>query len=189
MIGIVIATYGDGWIGQHKEMFYTAMQSAMSQTIPVDVVWEHGPTLHEARNRGARHSKGDRLVFLDADDWLDIDFAEKIVETEDILQPKTSYWKEDKMVVGPGYLQPYDDFSAGNHLIVGCPVNKELFMDVGGFEDYPVFEDWALWWKMEKAGATFGKTTGVYNIRIRDASRNHVDNWGDIFGKIRGIYG
>jgi glycosyltransferase involved in cell wall biosynthesis len=189
LIGIVIATYGEGWVTKHRALFERALQSALSQSTPVDVVWEHGPTLAEARNRGARHVKGDRLVFLDADDWLDTDFALRAVEAEDVLQPLSTYFIDSKFSSPPMYIPPHPlGLSDGNHLIVGCPVNREVFMDVGGFDEWPVYEDWALWLKIEEVGGTFGKTTGIYNVAYRPDGRNSSPEGPKTYDLIRSIY-
>lgn len=175
MISVVMATYGDDWLVEHKNDILWAKQSVERQTRRgVELVRVHGPSLHEARNSGAMQANGDRLVFLDADDWLSNDFCEKIIEPEDVLQPYTKYVKSqyESIETTASYLEPRESLLDGNHLIVGCPVNRELFLDVGGFDDWPIYEDWALWLKMKKAGATFGRTTGVYYVRHNFMGRN-----------------
>ena len=188
MISVVIASYGDPfWANLAK----FALRTVYAQTIPVDYVQIHleNGTLAEARNRGALKAVGDRLVFLDADDTLDRQFCEKIVEPETILQPKTAvYGSHGELLEEPEFLAPYGDLLEGNHLIVGSPVNRQAFLDVGGFDEWPLFEDWALWLKMRKAGATFGKTDGVYNIHRRDFGRNIIPDITPIWGQIRGLY-
>lgn len=151
---------------------------------PSEVLWEHGEDLASARNRGARHARGERLVFLDADDWLDLDFVDKAVEPEDVLQPRTAFWNEESDPITPShYIEARDELLHGNHIVVGAPVNRELFLDVGGFDGYPIYEDWALWLKMKQAGATFGTTTGVYNVTLRTGSRNQGSG-ADTFNQI-----
>lgn len=191
MISIVMATYNDLWLAQNQQKIQVALRSATSQTLDdVEVIRTHHDTLHEARNEGARKAKGSRLVFLDADDWLDLDFCEKIVEPEDVLQPLTKYKDAPGSAIGTmaSYLEPRADLLDGNHLIVGCPVKRDLFLDVGGFDDWPVYEDWALWLKMRKAGATFGKTTGVYNVRYNFLGRNQDPRGPETFHQIRQAY-
>ena len=188
MISVIIGTYGDDWLARNRQVYDRAIESVRNQTSDdVELILSHETTLQSARNLGARKALGRYLVFLDADDWLDPDFCERIVEPEDVLQPKTAYHRGG--VQGEvEYLEPYEDLLDGNHLIIGCPVKREVFMDVGGFDDYHVFEDWALWLKVRQAGGTFGKTTGVYNIDTTEYSRNHESNWGDILGQVRGRF-
>jgi hypothetical protein len=39
--------------------------------------------------------------------------------------------------------------------------------------DYPIYEDWQLWLRMEEIGCTFGKCTdAICKVYIRDSGRN-----------------
>ena len=177
MISIIIATYGKGWVSEHMDQFMRALASGLHMSAdrePSEILWEHAEDLATARNTGARHARGERLVFLDADDWLDLDFVDRIVETEDVLQPRTAFYNEDGELITPDhYIVARDDLLHGNHIVVGAPVNRELFLDVGGFDGYPIYEDWALWLKLREAGATFGTTSGTYNVTLRTDGRNN----------------
>jgi glycosyltransferase involved in cell wall biosynthesis len=188
LISIIISTFNNEWLKRNRHYFERAMQSAHSQTIPVEVLWEHGETLASARNQGAENASGDRLVFLDADDELEPNFARSITEPESVLQPLTVQKWENTYPTEPAYMEPRADLIDGNHLIVGCPVKRDIFMDVGGFDEWPVYEDWALWLKIKKAGGTFGKTTGIYRINLREGSRNSSPVGPEVYEQIRNIY-
>lgn len=191
MISVIIATFGDEWIANNQHKIQFALWSAKNQTLDdVEVIRTHEKSLHEARNLGAQKAKGSRLVFLDGDDWLHERFCENIVEPEDVLQPLTKYKDAPFSAIGTAasYLEPRADLIEGNHLIVGCPVKRELFLDVGGFDDWPVYEDWALWLKMRKAGATFGKTTGIYYVRYNFMGRNQDPRGPETYDTIRRMY-
>lgn len=186
MISVIVATYGDR--DHWRRIARRAINSAENQTVEAEVLYTHGATLARARNFGATLAHGERLVFLDADDWLAHDFVEKIVEPENVLQPMTTTYIGGHQMQLPYYLPPREDLLDGNHLIVGCPVDKELFMDVGGFDEWPVYEDWALWLKIRAAGGTFGKTTGVYNINHNPDGRNQDPRGPETYDKIRQAY-
>jgi len=190
MISVIIATYNDQWVTDHRfDIEWSVRSAAQQHDLSTEVVRIHRDTLHEARNEGALKAKGSRLVFLDGDDWLEPDFTQLIVEPEDILQPRTRFWtKATNEFTPPEYIAPRADLLDGNHLIVGCPVNRQLFLDVGGFDDWPIYEDWALWLKMRKAGATFGKTSGVYNIQTQPQGRNAGEYAGTTYDQIRATY-
>jgi len=185
LISVVIGTYGsyEKWAPLARR----AMASVEKQTVAVEAIHVHADTLADARNIGARRTIGERLVFLDADDWLAPDFCEKIVEPEDVLQPMTVQHRGGYQTTLAKYMEPREDLLDGNHRIVGCPVDREVFMEVGGFDEWPIYEDWALWLKIRAAGGSFGKTTGVYNIELRDGSRNSGPA-GDTFDQIRSLY-
>ena len=164
-----------------------AAKSVFNQTVKTEVIIIYENSVASARNLGAQRVSGERIVFLDADDSLEPDFVEKIVESEDVLQPLTSY-NIGGIKYSPTYISPRDSLLDGNHLIIGCPVNRELFLDAGGFDEWPLYEDWALWLKLQKAGATFGKTTGVYNINVNPRGRNMGLEGPETYKKIQEVY-
>lgn len=169
-ISVVIGTYGS------SKWKRAAQVAALTVPSECEIILSHKDTLHEARNSGAIKASGKRLVFLDADDELTPDFAKLIVEDEDVLQPKTVYVSPEGQRGEPSWLTPCQSLLHGNHLIVGCPVIREAFLEVGGFDRWPVYEDWALWLKMQRAGATFGKTEAVYVVNVNPKGRNsHID--------------
>ena len=186
MISIVIATYGDK--NHWDKVAETAIRSVWQQT---STNWEmfrtHEATLAEARNYGARAASNDRLVFLDADDELDPRFVESITEAEDILQPLTVY-RNLEATSEPYWIEPRTDLLDGNHIVVGAPVKRQVFLDSGGFDDYPIAEDWALWLKLRKRGATFGRTSAKYIVNVNPQGRNTLpeNGWLD---RIRKAYG
>lgn len=177
MISIIIPTHGD--FNKWDTLAKRAVRSAVTESD--DVIRIHGKTLASARNDGAKKAKYSRIMFLDADDEILPGFSNLVIEEEDILQPRTLYVK-DGVAGETHWIEPFDDLLIGNHIIVGAPVLKEPFMDVGGFDEYPIFEDWALWLKMRKAGATFGKTQAIYKINVTPGSMLQGDwgNWIDI---------
>lgn len=179
MISIIVATYGNRQVWD--QIARPAMLSAVNETD--DLIRVHGKTLHEARNEGAAKARHERIMFLDADDKIRQGFVRQVVQKETILQPKTMF-VSGLTVEYPSWIKPFPSIYDGNHLIVGCPVLKEAFMDVGGFDDYPIYEDWALWLKMIKAGATVGKTNGVYIVNKGLDGRN-AQNPGDWIERIR----
>ena len=196
MISIIVATYGDE---QHwDKIAHAAMLSAYQQSPSfTQVIRVHGDSLHEARNAGAAKAYGDTLVFLDADDWLDPMFsvlASFAMKKHDVIQPKTRFVEamgpSQQFNSTPTWLEPSSDegLIGGNHLIVGCPIKREMFMDIGGFDDWPVYEDWALWLKAEKAGADFGKTKAVYNVLVNPIGRNQSPLGPETFHRIREQY-
>ena len=166
---MVVATFGD------FDYWNRLATRAVASVRDAEVIRVHGKTLAAARNTGAKRAQGDRLVFLDADDELAPDFISRIVEPEDILQPLTSY--EEGGVWGePFYHLPAPKLTVGNHIVVGAPVKRDLFLESGGFDEYSFMEDWALWLKLHSMGATLGKTSGVYMVHRMPNSRNSTQH-------------
>jgi glycosyltransferase involved in cell wall biosynthesis len=171
-VSVVVGTFGDSsW----KKLARNAVASAKRQTVAADsVLHVHADTLQEARNSGAEQSTGEWICFLDADDELDEFFIEAM---EDAISK----------VSGPALLQPSNlnsdvgypvllrkrSLERCNFLIIGTVVRRDQFLEVGGFSDLPVLEDWELWIRLSKAGAEHRAVPdAIYKINVRPGSRN-----------------
>ena len=113
---IIVASYGDErWrrLGDTR-----AMPSAQNQGA-VEVVRVHQPggTVATSRNEGADRSRGDWLIFLDADDELSLGYVEAMEQADRIWQssrvlfaPATAYRTAFTLLtleVPVGYLSIY----------------------------------------------------------------------------------
>lgn len=177
MISVIVATYGD------YDLWNPLAERALRSVDPeaMETIRVHGDDLASARNAGARAASGDRLVFLDADDELYPGFSDLVVESEDVLQPMTMFREPATGAINSyGWIEPAEDLLIRNHIIVGAPVNRELFLESGGFEDYSIAEDWALWLKLRSMGATFGRTSATYVINFNPSGRNAQPDNGEI---------
>lgn len=157
MISVVIGTFGsDRW----RDLAY----SRAYQSVPagVDVIVQHEDTLALARNRGAANARHNWLCFLDADDELAPGYLDAMWQairqegardrmfTPMVQQVQGLHGRHD---VGPPFFFPEVDYRDGNWMVIGTVVPRSLFVEVGGFEEWPLYEDWALWARMQKAGA------------------------------------
>jgi glycosyltransferase involved in cell wall biosynthesis len=186
-ISVVIATYGDeSW---HELARGRAFKSALAQN-PYEVVLrhEHEGTLAEARNTAAASAGGEWLCFLDADDeiapgYLD---AMQIAQHEllrdpttgervehGLLAPRAEFVHPDGSSEGPMFPNRHRPMSEMNHCVIGTLVPSDLFHEVEGFPEYPMFEDWALFLACVRAGARIIDVEGaVYRAYLRANSRN-----------------
>lgn len=190
-VAVLIGTFGD--IQEWIPFVRRASASVEAQTRPADcVTWVHGETLQEARNSAAAKADNcDWFIFLDADDELDPRYIESMLAaadgTADIIQPSTLGFYEDGHEDVAPVLIPERDLSNGNYLVIGSMCKKTMFFNVGGFDDYPCLEDWALWLKMQACGARFGKApAAVYRVAVRPNSRNgNESTHGQVYAQIR----
>jgi glycosyltransferase involved in cell wall biosynthesis len=60
----------------------------------------------------------------------------------------------------------------GNWLVVGALAGAALLRRVGGWRDFPVYEDWDLWLRCYLNGATFARSEAVYEATVSPGSRN-----------------
>lgn len=197
---VVIGTYGD--LDHWSPLAARAHLSAEAQTVePVDIIWEHADTLHEARNVGAVKARGQFLVFLDADDELDVNYLAAMQEAVSasmfrsdrktfLYQPATLGIVDGREDPEPVMI-PERALDTGNFMVIGTAVEKELFYQVGGFYDWPIYEDWCLWIRCHQAGAGFVKVPdAIYRVNVNLASRNNADRTTQVkyFNLIRGKY-
>lgn len=182
-VSIVVATFGtDRWrkLGDER-----AVPSAEREQ-PHELIRVHQTLgrVATARNAGAEQATGDWLVFLDGDDELSPHYLgamRQALEQEGtdgkrplLLAPAVSYVR-GKHRERPKFW-PECSLRDGNWLVIGTAVPRDLFLEVGGFDDrrdYGAFEDYALWIKCWKAGARPVKVPkAIYLAHITAESRH-----------------
>lgn len=186
-VSIIVATYGDeSWRTLAQER---AIPSAYAQE-PYEVLDGHaldGP-ISEIRNALASMASGEWLCFLDADDELGRGYLAAMQQAFErrrehggappLLTPAVSYVRKGRQQT-PRFLSG-NDLSKNNYLVVGTLVRRDLFMQVGGFSDYPHgFEDWSLWAKCWKAGAEVVQVKRAVYIAHWNPTSKHRLAWRD----------
>ena len=179
-ISVLIATYGsEDW----RELAWSrAFPSAAAQTDDVQVFHDPEGTIASVRNELAQQAKGDWLLFLDADDeiapgYLDAMRATYEQEQPDggtlLLTPAVSYVRKGKPA--PPKFWGECSFTTGNWIVIGTLVERRLFLEVGGFEEYPHgLEDWQLWAKCVKAGARIVKVPDAIYLAHTNPKSKHA---------------
>lgn len=189
-VGVVIGTFGD--LMEWAPLVQRASASVAAQTVKPDcVIWKHADTLQNARNWGANEVDCDKLIFLDADDELDSHYIEAMLTgSADIRKPST-LGIVDGVEDDHPVMIPARDINTANHIVIGAMVSSEVFFKVGGFDDFPMLEDWALWLKCYKAGATIGEIPdAIYRVHVRTGSRNtDLALHGRVYNEIRTRFG
>lgn len=184
---VIVGTYGDRSVW--GPLADQAIESVKSQSVQTEFIKVHAGTLAQARNEGARLASNEWLVFLDADDELDPRYIESMTAALDgqrrLLQPATlgvTDGREDDYPV----VIPSKPLRQGNHLIIGTGVQRSVFFDAGGFFEWPGWEDWCLWLRCNRLGATVKVVPdAVYRVHVKESSRNNsITNPGDLFRKI-----
>jgi len=165
-----------------------AFPSARSQA--EDVACFHDPegTIASVRNEMGATARGEWLCFLDADDELApgyLDAMGRAVEQAGdgpaLLTPAVQLLRHKGSVRGnPVFFDRGIPLSDDNWLVLGTLIRRDLFLEVGGFSDYPHgFEDWSLWAKAWKAGAQIVKVPdAVYRYWVNPNSK-HKKGWRD----------
>jgi glycosyltransferase involved in cell wall biosynthesis len=173
-VSIVVATYGSmEWANMGNECAAKAREHDAFSVVNVHL---HDGTLAEARNLGAEDATGDWLCFLDADDELAPGYLEEMAAAFPggdrwLLTPAVQYvrgrvWPRPK-------IWPAMDLRNGNYLVIGTLVPRAVFEEVGGFREWPMYEDWCLWQRCWKAGCEVVEVPdAVYVAHARPRSRN-----------------
>jgi glycosyltransferase involved in cell wall biosynthesis len=184
-VSVIVATYGD-----HKWMdvaMKKARPSAVDQGAEVMTHYERDATIAAARNDGASEANGDWLCFLDADDELAPGYigameaacGREANATRLLFTPAVQVVRAGRAPGAPTFFKtvPLRD---ANWLVVGTLIHRDLFWEVGGFPDYPHgLEDWALWSKCVRVGATVVKVPdAVYRYHANPHSM-HRQLWRD----------
>lgn len=178
-VAVIVATFGDeSWRAQGEK---TAAEAAVMHDVPVYPV--HDVTLADARNKGGEQADAEWLCFLDADDALQPGYFDAMANFSGYDEHADTEWLNlyVPMVqyVTDGVAEMPRDLNDGrplievNHAVIGTLISKQLFTELHGFGDEPIYEDWALWLRAERAGATLHDVVGaVYIATRRRRSRN-----------------
>lgn len=186
---VIIGTFGsEKWLEKAYDVAVPSAVAAMGGRDELVIV-SHGTTLSDARNTPAMiygTSVADWIIFLDADDQLDPNYVTAMQERikflpegDFIIQPATVEIRNGVQVGQPGLIPPKRSLWDGNHCVIGSAVPARLFFEVGGFDEWPAWEDWALWLKCMKAGAQFTTCPeAIYKVGVDTStkSRNQVDH-------------
>jgi hypothetical protein len=157
-------------------------------------IWRIGPpvrvhhvhlydgTLAEARNAALDKVETEFVVHLDADDELEPDFFTAMEKGEaDLRAPSLRQVRRGRVgrpfmpqVWGHKHNCTGECLRSGNWIVIGACVKTELVRSVGGWEEFGWSEDWALWARCWKAGASIEAIPeAIYRAHVQRDSRNH----------------
>lgn len=178
-VGVVVGTFGNRV--QWSKVAQRAIASIHAQTCaPDDWIHVHGGSLADARNKGAEILEVDNYIFLDADDELSPRYVEEMRNAavlssnpDVIYRPATIGVYEDGTTDEKPVMIPLTDLKRANCIVIGAMCPAHLFFEVGGFQEWPMLEDWALWRAMVAKGASIRDAEhAVYRVHVRTHSRN-----------------
>jgi glycosyltransferase involved in cell wall biosynthesis len=156
---------------------------------PDQTVCRHdsGGTRASSLNAGASEAQTDWLIFLDADDELAPGYVGAMKRALEqhrgdgkvLFTPAVQVIRKGR----PGTPVFFDrgiSLRDDNWLIVGTMIHRDLFNEVGGFDDYPHgFEDWALWSKCFRVGARVVKVKDAVYRYHHNPQSAHKQMWRD----------
>ncbi len=147
-------------VGSDDNTWDVAQQIAREHP-PVPVLLERlpnvGPSI--ARNRGVAMTRGEFVLFLDADDYLSSEYLRKTVPILAANHRASLVYVDSQMFgdqIGRWSLGPYNfkqlcQMNMFNYCVL---LRREAFDQVGGFdeENFGYYEDWELWIRLGKRG-------------------------------------
>lgn len=183
-VTVVVGTFGDElWCDLARQR---AIPSAESQA---PVIHVHAETLHEARNAALAQITSEYVIHLDADDELEPGYVEAMAQASaDVRVPTVRYVAGRRLrtpimprVSGHHHACEAACLFDGNWIVVGACVRTELARRIG-WEAFDWSEDWAMWARCWKVGASFETVpNAVYRAHVRPDSRNRSpsreDKW------------
>ena len=132
-------------------------KKVLSNLTNVRIINKKNAGLSSARNEGTKNSKGNFILFLDADDWIEIDAISKMMEcmkysNSSILFPDTILEDERKGLRKKNY--NFFEQLFINHIPYCFLIEKKIFEKVGNYdEEMKVgYEDWEFNIRLAKAG-------------------------------------
>ncbi|HET7588600.1 MAG TPA: glycosyltransferase family 2 protein [Solirubrobacterales bacterium] len=151
------------------------------------VVHRHASTLARARNDCIALADTEFVIHLDADDELEPGYIEALAGAEgDVRVPRVTCWRDGRPS-RRGVFMPFvnrehrrrhqcvgDCLQFGSWIVVGAGVRRQLVLDVGGWREWEVYEDFDLWQRCWLAGAEIvAVPDALYRQHLRKGSRNH----------------
>lgn len=185
-VSVLIATYGEP---EWKTIAERAYLSALGQEA-YEIILHHDDdgTIASSRNAAAEQATGDWLCFLDADDEFAPDYLGamgRAFEREAtsggnlLLTPAVRHVKKGRPAA-PFFFDRGISLRQDNWLVVGTLIQKDLFLEVGGFGEYPHgFEDFSLWSKCFRIGATIVKVPDAVYVYHHNPQSKHKQGWRD----------
>lgn len=133
-----------------------------------------------ARDIGVKMSKGELILFVDADDKLAPDFIQqcgKVIAKSDIVYPDLLLFGEvqNQLIENPKRLGARDLLAHKMSIPVTSMMRRTVYEKLGGFKELPLFEDWDFWIRAMADGFRFNKANTLLYYRQQSGSRIRKD--------------
>jgi len=154
----------------------------ITYTDTICILVEKNIGVAKARMMGAKVATGNYLLFVDADDKLPEIFTlqlSRFVKTgNEIIYPNCVLWSSwgnsgmKNVYTNMPERIIWEDLQKQNWVLVTSLIPRNLFFELGGFKNYPIFEDWEFFQRAFIHQAPFIRGYIWLSYRQRTASRN-----------------
>jgi GT2 family glycosyltransferase len=139
------------------------------------------------RNAAAEDARTEWLCFLDADDELDYGYVDamrrhailgewavgKAVHNDALLAPAVKYVNPRRATAPATLPNAPGDMRDVNRCVIGTLIRRSRFLQVGGFNEWPCYEDWDLFLGVHMLGVPIVYVPdAVYKAHVSRGSRN-----------------
>jgi glycosyltransferase involved in cell wall biosynthesis len=147
------------------------------------------------RNEMVRFCQSKFIIFLDGDDKLPPDYIEKMfisIGKNDIAYPSILWWygkDKNRLFEAPEKLIAKEMLQSCK-IPVSCLIKKDKYLDLGGFLNYDLFEDWDMWLRAMDKKYKFVKANTYLFYRQTPNTRNRQETnlKKTIYNKIKSKY-
>lgn len=178
-ISVIIATYGD-W--EWRDVAWSRARPSIDGQDADEIIVEYQAdgTRASSLNTAAAEATSDWLLFLDADDELAPGYVgamRRALEQhppprQTLFTPAVQWIRKGRP--SPPSFQREVPLERGNWLVIGTMISRQLFTEIGGFHEHPHgLEDWNLWARAVRAGATIVKVPDAVYIAHWNAQSKH----------------
>ena len=153
----------------YERYLQQAVDSVENQTVKTEIIllhdsckkpWtqDHPKGEPQMRNIGAETAHGEYLLFVDADDWIEPDTVERMLEQTDentIISCWAQFFEESSFIYKQEKFTPRD-FLTENRTHITCLIPKKIWKAVGGFDTKcKGWPDWEFWIRVSWAKYKF----------------------------------
>ena len=160
------------------------LAAAAAQDDPrIRLIQQSASGVSVARNVGIGLARYELILFIDTDDLIAPEHIENLATALHSGASRGGVYSDWEVFDEDGHVQTGDGFSGKDDLfeslarrcvfaIHACLVRKDLIRRAGCFDpDIPVCEDWDLWQRIARTGATFDRVPGApARVRVRSGS-------------------
>ncbi|QBF45283.1 glycosyltransferase family A protein [Janibacter limosus] len=146
----------------------------------VEIIRQSNSGPGEARNAGIRSARGEFILPLDGDDWIEPDTVKLLVqalETSDAVAafPKVRRFGAADGVQDAPPIVRLEDIAVTNQVVACALYRRQVWEDVGGYRTTDIMdEDWFMWLKVlgHTRGTMIQVPDAVLHYRLRPRSRS-----------------
>lgn len=170
---ILICAHGEpSW----RDLAYSRAYPSASTQALTHVHYEPDATLAQVRNQAAEEASSRWLCFLDADDELDfgyVDAMRRHAHADLLLAPAVKYVNPKKATAPACLPNEPGDMRRVNRCVIGTLIQRNTFLQAGGFKEWPCYEDWDLFLGAHMDGVPIVYVPdAVYKAYVTPGSRN-----------------